>query len=45
MSPQARAGQCAEAVFTGNPIPSLGKPSCKAKLKNGSVDGATCKGP
>ncbi len=43
-SPQARAGQCAEAVFTGNPIPISPKPSCKTKLKNGTLDGATCKG-
>ncbi len=44
-SPQARAGQCAEALFTGNPIAaSGGKPFCKPKLRNGALDGATCKG-
>ena len=43
-SAQAKAGQCAEALFTGNPIASSGKPSCKPKLKNGVLDGATCKG-
>lgn len=44
-SAQARAGQCAEAVFTGNPIPASGRPSCKAKLKSAALDGASCKGP
>lgn len=43
-SPQARAGQCAEALFTGNPIPTLLKPSCKPKLKGAALDGTTCKG-
>ena len=43
-SPQARAGQCAEALFTGNPIPASPKPSCKTKTKNGGVDGVNCKG-
>ena len=43
-SPQARAGQCAEAVFAGNPIPISPKPSCKTKLKSGVLDGITCKG-
>ena len=43
-SAQARAGQCAEALFTGNPIPLSPKPSCKTKLKNSALDGATCKG-
>ena len=43
-SPQARAGQCAEALLTGNPIPSATKPSCKPKLKDAVLDGATCKG-
>lgn len=44
-SAQARAGQCAEALFTGNPIPTSPKPSCKLKLKDAVLNGATCKGP
>lgn len=43
-SAQARAGQCAEALFTGNPIQSSPKPSCKAKLRSGELNGAVCKG-
>ena len=43
-SAQAQYGECAEALFTGNPIASLGKPSCKAKLRPGGLEGATCKG-
>lgn len=43
-SQQAKVGQCAEAVLTGNPLPAKGKPSCKPKIKNGTLDGATCKG-
>ena len=43
-SQQAKIGQCAEAVLTGNPLPLKGKPSCKPKNKNGLLDGATCKG-
>lgn len=41
---QATVGQCAEAVLSGNPLPSKGKPGCKPKIKNGSLDGTTCKG-
>jgi hypothetical protein len=41
---QAQYGECAEAVFTGNPIASQGKPSCKAKLHDGALDRASCKG-
>ncbi|MBX3026954.1 hypothetical protein KF840_18765 [bacterium] len=44
-SAQARAGQCAEALFTGNPIATSPKPSCKTKLKGSVLDGANCKGP
>ncbi len=43
-SPEAVAGQCAEALFTGNPIPQRPKPSCKAKTKEGALDHVTCKG-
>ena len=42
---QAKAGQCVEAVFTGNPIPSEIKPFCRARLKKAVLDGVTCKGP
>jgi hypothetical protein len=45
-SPQAIAGQCAEALFTGNPVPSTGpKPVCKLKARGGFLDGVSCKGP
>ena len=44
-SPQAIAGQCAEARYTGNPIPSTGpKPICKPKLKSSLIDIVNCKG-
>jgi hypothetical protein len=43
-SPQAKAGQCAEALFTGNPISSTTKPYCKAKLQSALIDSAKCKG-
>ena len=43
-SPQAKAGQCADALFTGNPISSTTKPYCKGKLKNALLDSARCKG-
>jgi hypothetical protein len=43
-SAQARAGQCAEALFTGNPIRTSPKPSCKTKLKSGTLETITCKG-
>ena len=44
-SAQAEAGQCAEALFTGNPIPSGGgKPFCKVKQKIGVLDLVACKG-
>jgi hypothetical protein len=43
-SPQAKAGQCAEALFTGNPIPSTSKPSCRATLKNALINSVKCKG-
>jgi hypothetical protein len=43
-SPQAQVGQCAEALFTGNPISSTVKPSCDPKLKNAVLNGVTCKG-
>jgi hypothetical protein len=44
-TPQERAGQCAEALFTGNPIQSETKPYCRAKVKQGVLDGFNCKGP
>jgi hypothetical protein len=44
-SPQAKTGQCAEALFTGNPISGGNtKPYCKKKLSSGILDGANCKG-
>ena len=43
-SKQAKAGQCAEALFTGNPISSSSKPYCRAKPASGTVDSLTCKG-
>ncbi|MFN8641215.1 MAG: hypothetical protein U0802_05980 [Candidatus Binatia bacterium] len=43
-SQQARIGQCAESLFTGNPISTVGKPACKPRVKNSQLDGATCKG-
>jgi hypothetical protein len=44
-SPEAIAGQCCEALFTGNPVSSRSpKPFCKVKLKGGVVDGVNCKG-
>jgi hypothetical protein len=43
-SQQAQYGECAEALFTGNPIADQGKPACKAKLHDGVLDRATCKG-
>lgn len=44
-STQARIGQCAEAVLTGNPIASAGpKPFCKTKLVGAAIDAASCKG-
>jgi hypothetical protein len=43
-SAQARAGQCAEALLTGDPIPSTLKPSCRPKLKNSALDSTVCKG-
>ncbi|MDX2166159.1 MAG: hypothetical protein SF182_03825 [Deltaproteobacteria bacterium] len=42
-SPQAKAGECAEALLTGNPIASRGKPFCKPKLSGAALDGLTCK--
>jgi hypothetical protein len=41
---QAKVGQCAEAVFTGNPIASGDPPSCRVKLKNGVIEGVLCRG-
>ena len=41
---QAKAGQCVEAVFTGNPIQTETKPFCRTKIKNSVLDGVTCKG-
>ena len=41
---QAKAGQCLEALFTGNPIPTDTKPFCRAKVKQGTLDGVSCKG-
>jgi hypothetical protein len=41
---QERAGQCAEALFTGNPIASAIKPYCRAKVKKAVLDGIICKG-
>jgi hypothetical protein len=44
-SPEAIAGQCSEALFTGNPVASRSpKPFCKVKLKGGVIDGINCKG-
>jgi hypothetical protein len=43
-SPQAKTGECAEALFTGNPIAEKGKPFCKPKLSGAALDGLTCKG-
>ena len=43
-SAQAKAGQCGEALFTGNPIASKGKPSCKPKVKDDLLIGLRCKG-
>lgn len=44
-SAEAIAGQCAEAVFTGNPVSSTSpKPFCKVKLIGASVDKVDCKG-
>jgi hypothetical protein len=44
-SGQAIAGQCAEAIFTGNPVSSSSpKPFCKVKLVGASVDKVDCKG-
>jgi hypothetical protein len=42
---QEKAGQCCEALFTGNPIQSETKPYCRAKVKQAVLDGITCKGP
>jgi hypothetical protein len=45
-SAQAIAGQCAEALFTGSPIPDRApKPFCKVKARGILVDGVSCKGP
>lgn len=41
---QEKAGQCTEALFTGNPIESETKPYCRAKVKQAVLDGITCKG-
>lgn len=41
---QEKAGQCCEALFTGNPIESEIKPYCRAKEKTTVLDGITCKG-
>ena len=43
-SPQARAGQCAEALFTGDPIPSNAKPYCRSKVREAVLAGLRCKG-
>ena len=43
-SSQAQTGQCAEALFTGNPISMTAKPYCKPKVKSGVVTGLRCKG-
>jgi len=44
-SAEAIAGQCAEAIFTGNPISaSSPKPFCKVKQVGTSVDKVDCKG-
>lgn len=44
-SPEAIAGQCTEALFTGNPVASRSpKPFCKVKSKGGVVDTISCKG-
>jgi hypothetical protein len=43
-SPQARAGQCAEALFTGDPISTKAKPSCKPKQKNAALIAVRCRG-
>lgn len=43
-SEQAKAGECAEALLTGNPIAAKGKPGCKVKDSGGVLSGLTCKG-
>jgi len=43
-SPQAKAGECGEAHFTGNPIARKGKPSCKPKVSGEQLIGLRCKG-
>ncbi len=45
-SEQAKTGQCVEALFSGSPIPTGGRPPfCKPRRRAGTFDGATCKGP
>jgi hypothetical protein len=41
---QAKAGQCAEALFTGDPIPNSGALSCRTKSKDGLIDSVLCRG-
>lgn len=43
-TPQAKAGQCGEALFTGDPIPSSPAPACRSKLKDAVLDRLICKG-
>jgi hypothetical protein len=43
-TPQAIAGQCGEALFTGNPIPSGPAPACRSKLRDAVLDRLICKG-
>jgi hypothetical protein len=44
-SPEAIAGQCTEALFTGNPVASRSpKPFCKVKSNGSVVDAISCKG-
>jgi hypothetical protein len=45
-SAQAIAGQCAEALITGNPIPDRApKPFCKVTQRGATIDKISCKGP
>ena len=42
---QARAGQCCEALFTGNPVSRSIKPYCRPKPETGTIDSLICTGP
>ena len=43
-SAQAKAGECADAHFSGNPISNSTKPYCKMKLQGMALNRVTCKG-